>query len=289
LDPSYDPAAFTASFMCNPNLSMPTIESECAFTQPLAEGAARLLMRDAAGAVSLINNNAFCGFQNQDLLQNPIEVVGDPGSLGEMAWAANCNVGTGGLSGLSTDCFNVTTTVEGIAGMSAIRVVDGLRDQICGGFLDLFCADTIHPIAPNDVLFQFNAGFSNFAVGTADAKLILHSGSMAATVRPMQGQNAGTGEFTVATPIASFDSVALSGADVSLITGAKTFRFPIAAAQLQAFAGSFGGGHNSLSGGITVDGAPWVLGNLPLQTPYDQTKLDQSYACTPGLVSTLPP
>jgi hypothetical protein len=287
LDPSYDPAAFTASFMCNPKLSMPTSESDCAFTRPLAEGAARLLLRDTAGAVSLINNNAFCGFQNQDLLQNPIEVVGDPGELGEMAWAANCNVG--GAQALSTDCFGVTTSVNGLAAMSAIRVVDGLRDQICGGFLDLFCADTIHPIQPNDVLFQFNAGFQEFSVGTPDGTLILHSGSMSATVRPMQGQNAGTGEFTVATPIASFDGVALSGADVSLVTGAKTFRFPIAAAQLQGFSGSFGGGHNTLSGGITVDGVPVNLGNLPLQTPYDQAKLDQSYACTPGLVSTLPP
>jgi hypothetical protein len=289
LDPSYDPAAFTASFMCNPNLTMPATESDCAFTRPLAEGAARLLVRDAAGAVQLINNNQFCGFQNTDLLQNPIEVIGDPGELGEMAWAANCNVGSGGLTGLSNDCFGVTTTMEGIAGMSAIRVVDGLRDQKCGGFLDLFCADTIHPIQPNDVLFQFNAGFANFAVGTADAKLVLHSGSMSATVRTMQGQNAFTGEFDVATPIASFDAVALSGADVSLITGAKTFRFSIAGAQLQAFSGSFGGGHNSLAGAITVDGVPVNLGNLPLQTPYDQTKFDQGYACTPGLVSTLPP
>jgi hypothetical protein len=296
LDPSYDPATFAASFMCTTNLQMPTSEDECKLSRLLGEGAARLMIRDTAAAVQLIEDNGACGFQNQDLLKKPISVQGGPGSNGSMAWAASCGMGPGMQGPWSTDCNNVTTTLEGTTQVSATRVVNGVRDQICKCILFICaCVDTIHPTPSDAVKFTAHATFSNFAAGTSDGRLIIHSGAVDAVVRPMQGQDTSNGWFDIGTPVAAFDSVVFTsgtmstGDNVTLVAGPKTFTFAVSEAHLSAFNGAFKGDLNRLSGTITVDGVEVALGMLPLQPNYAQAAFDQTYACTPHLASVLAP
>ena len=290
LDPSFDPVAFDASYRCNAALEIPPDEAACSFAQPLAEGAARLLVQDAAAVVKLVNDNGSCGFQNEDLLKNPYLVIGDVGQLGSMGWATTCTVGVGARQNYAQDCSNDVTTVEGAAAVQVARVVDGVRDEQCGGFLDLFCADTIIPIKPDAVVFNVaSARLTNFGVGNDEGRLIIQSGTMAGVAKPMQGRRRSNGHFDVGTPVGRFDGLSLTGANVTLQSAAKTFTFAIAAASVSAFAGAYAGQRNALSGTVSVDGVVVTLGTMDLQPNYSQATFDQSYACTPDLTATLAP
>jgi hypothetical protein len=298
LDPSYDPATFAASFMCTTNLQMPMSEADCKLSRVLGEGAARLMIRDTGAAVQLIEDNGNCGFQNQSVLESPISVQGSPGSNGSMAWAASCSGGPGAQKPWTTDCNNVTTTLEGNLQVSATRVVNGLRDHICKcvPFINICaCVDTIHPTPEDAVKFTAHASFTDFAAGTSEGRLIIHSGAVDTTLRPMQGKDTSNGWFDIGTPVAGFDSVVFTsgtgttGNNVTLVAGPKTFTFPISEAHLSAFNGAFKGDLNRLSGTINVDGVEVTLGMLPLQPNYSQAAFDQTYACTPHLASVLSP
>jgi hypothetical protein len=282
--------AFDAAYQCDADLQIPPTEQACSFAEPLAEGAARLLIRDAAAVVQLVNGNGGCGFANTDLLKEPYLVQGGVGQLGRMGWFANCGVGAGSRVQLSQDCNNVVTTVEGIAGVQVSRVVEGLRDEQCGGFLNLFCADTIIPLKPDAVEFTIGAAqMNNFGVGTDDGRLIIHSGTLSGVANTMQGRRRSNGHFDVATPVAGFKGLKLVNAQVTLQSGPKKFTFSVPLAMVDAFSGAFAGKKNSLTGALTVDSQVVTLGTMELQPNYSQPTFDQNYACTPDLTATLVP
>jgi hypothetical protein len=289
LDPAYDASTFQQSFMCNAKLHMPASDADCKLTRKLGEAAARLMVKDAAAAMKLLNDNAQCGFQDQDILKNGFNVISPAGYPGQVSWATNyCPVGTGSQQPWTTDCDNVTTTIEGVAYTSGIRTVRGIRYDIdCG----LFCDDipAVNP-APEDCAdFSINMQLANFAAGTPDGRLIIHAGTIATTAHPMQGKNVTSGWYDIGTPIARFDNIDYSGGSVTLVTGPKTFNLTLGSAHLAAFNGAFKGDSNRLSGPINVDGVDLMLGMLKLNPDYDQMKFDHSYACTPNLAATLPP
>jgi hypothetical protein len=290
LDPQYQAAAFQASYMCDPDLSLPAAESECSFARPLAEGAARLLVRDAAAVVQGVNADSRCGFQNQNLLENPSSVTGRPGQMGSMGWSANCALDQGLQHVYQTDCRGAQTTIEGRASAQLNRVVDGQRGETCGGPFNLTCVETITPLKPDAVTFDVRAvTFDNFGVGSADGRLLIHTGSLTTTARTMQGQRRSNGHYDVATPVGGLSSLALSNANLTLQVGPKTFSFAVASSNLTAFNGAFGSEKNSLSGSLSVDGELVDLGALELQPNYSQTQFDAAYACTPDLTAPLVP
>ncbi len=290
LDPAFDPVKFEDSYRCEPNLELPANEAACSFARPLAEGTARMMVRNAAGLARLINDNGNCGFQNRDILTDPFLVVGRPGQLGRMGWNAYCGVGTGSRQQFSKDCNNVVTTVEGSAAVPAQRIVDGFRDEICGGFLNLFCADTIIPIKSDAVSFSLvNVRLNNFGLGNDDGRLIIRTGTLSSAVKPFQGRRRGNGHFDVGTPIVGVSDLKLQGATVTLTTGKKTFTFPVTDTNLKGFNGAFAGQKNSLSGTLTVDGVPIDLGTMELTPNYDQMAFDKTYSCTSELTAVLVP
>lgn len=290
LDPAFDATKFEDSYRCDANLEVPADEAACSFAKPLAEGTARMLVRNTAALARLINDNGNCGFQNRDLLQEPYMVIGRPGQIGRMGWQAYCGVGSGGRSQLSKDCNQLVTTVEGTAAVPATRVVDGLRDEICGGFLNLFCADTIIPIRSDAVEFKLgNVRLNNFGVGTDDGRLVIRSGTLSSTVRPMQGRRRSNGHFDLGTPVGGVSDLKLQTAVVTLTTGKKTFTFPVTDTNLKAFNGAFAGQKNSLSGVLTVDGVRVDLGTAELTPGYDQMAFDKTYSCTSDLTAVLVP
>jgi hypothetical protein len=291
LDPSYDANTFQRSFMCNPSLQMPVSDGDCNLSRTLGEAAARLMVRNTGAAMKLLNDSTQCGFQNKDILGNGSS-NDPPGFMGSVSWSASaCTVGASGAQpqAWTTDCDGVTTTIEGAASVAGTRVVRGLRYEADCGVLCY--ADAVYPQPEDCADFSVNMTLQNFAAGTPDGKLILHTGTLAAVAHPMQGKDASAviTTYDIGTPIVRFDNIDYSGGAVTLVTGAKTFNFTLGAAHLQAFSGAFKGDSNRLSGPITVDGVAVTLGTLKLNPSYDQAKFDHSYACTQNLVSTLPP
>src|SRR6185295_9267040 len=64
LDPSFEPAAFTASFACLPHLKVPADDAECSFKDVLAQNVARLVVQTAGAVASMVNHDSSCGFDN---------------------------------------------------------------------------------------------------------------------------------------------------------------------------------------------------------------------------------
>lgn len=289
LDPAYDPARAVEAFACTPNLVIPETDADCSFDPVIAENAARLTIQTAGTLASLINANDDCGFEDTlGVLLWPTEVVGDNGDLGSMTWdVAECSI-SHPLTALSESCSGDTTYVAGDAFFAdAGRTVRGERDKM---FLDVVI-DSIIPRDRNAVDIELRTveltDFTTYAIAAGDdapaGMLVIHRGTLSALVQPALGARADDpSTFDVPTPVARLSSVRLSG-EASLYAQGKTFHFTINGAELLGTNGPFMGQENLLSGSISIDGKPHVLGALPLNPTYSSSAFDASYQCTENL------
>jgi hypothetical protein len=294
LNPKFDPVTFVDSYSCKPNLKIVESDAECSFYKTLGEGAARLLMQNLGTIASLVNSDSGCGFENLLVKLDPDSVVGDEGEIGSMSWSvAGCEVGSTDAKVLQTDCLGTKRYVKGHATASVYRKVVGVREKV---LLSTFI-DSIVPNAPNAVaLTVTNAtldSFMAYAIPSgqtkAPAALLIHSGRLVGKVVPILGERASDlGVFDIKTPVAQLSTVRLRDADVTLFSGAKRFRFTISDARIStAYAGTWQGYSNSITGSVPVDGQVVSFSNIALDPAFDQSKFDQGYACTDDLAELI--
>jgi hypothetical protein len=198
---------------------------------------------------------------------------------------------------IGTDCLGTREFQSGIAAVSGMRHVDGMRHDINLGLL------TIHSITPNtpesvkvqltNVVFNELSDYSLDPNQTSPSRAItLHGGSMSALVEPITGEEAMTpGTFDIATRVARLQSVNVTNAPTTIVYLGKTFNVHVDSASLSAFSGSYArtGEKNSINGSITVSGSTFTLDHAPLDPAFDQMNFDASYACTPNLKAPIPP
>ncbi len=287
LDPGYEPGHFEASYACKPKLQLVTSDEECAFTRPLAVGAARLIIQSVGTIGSMVNKDTVCGFDATLVRLRPQQVVGNAGQMGSMSWGiSNCQVGQPAPVQFDQDCGGARRMISGTASVNATRTVVGLREKV------LLVVDSIVPKTRQAVSVRLNsvdlhelAAYSLPAGAIAPrARLTIHSGMLSAVIKPVLGERrSAPGTFDLPTPVSALTEVRLTNARVTLESGAKTFVFTIPSAELSAFNGSYMGATNSLSGTITVGAGPVTLGAMALNPEFDQMTLDSSYSCTPDL------
>ncbi|MCC6338171.1 MAG: hypothetical protein IT380_29785, partial [Myxococcales bacterium] len=292
LDPSYDAARFEASYACAPGLVLGSSDEDCAFTRPLALGAARLLVQTVGTLGALVNRDTSCGFDATLVKLRPHQVVGNPGEPGSMSWRIEgCQLGEAAPLQVDRDCLGTRRMLGGVASVDATRTVEGLRER------KLLFVDSIVPTTRRAVTVELGPVQVNelasytlpVGANVPTARLTLHSGTLSAVVRPVLGERASApGTFDLPTPVAQFSEVQLTGARVTLESGAKRFVFSIPTARLDAFNGTYLGASNSLSGQVEVDGARVDLGLLPLNPDFQQPAFDSSYGCTEDLRSVVP-
>lgn len=306
LDPNYDRAVFENSYAsCKPDMQIPPSDALCDFRPQLAEHAARAIVFATASAASLIQNNQNCGFSNSDIQEDPIRVTGDEGDYGTMEFAVNnCSMSFGSSSASDTsgniydyaqrmkqDCRNRSTYVKGRVTVSGTEIVEGERDEI-------WFTDVIYPLKPNSVTMNLNqVTFQDFTVfdrelnATPLARVIIRSGTLSGVVYPMTGARADQrAEYSVATPVAKMERLALTNAQVTLIDDdGKNFNFTINSSDLAAYNGMYNNDGNRLSGSITIGGQAITLAPAAFDSAYNQADFDQRYACTSNLYQTLPP
>lgn len=292
LDPEYQAAAFLKSFTCDANLRLPASDADCDLTPMLAENAARLVVQTAGGAARMVNNDSHCGFENLWVKLGPVDVQGDPGTMGLMKWHVDgCRVGSDAPATQAQDCLGGVDVSDGHATVSATRTVTGEREKLLGLF------DSIIPRSRTAVTIALDsvdlAGFAAYKVeaGAAAPRGILRfaAGSLTATVTPILGERKSSpGRFDIPTPLAMLDSVVLQGADAMLEARGKKFHLKLPEARLTAMNGHWQGRGNSLAGTIRVGTRSFPLA-LPLDPDYDQGSFDQGYACTKDLRGLVPP
>lgn len=292
LDPSYTEASFVSSFSCAPGFQLATSDAMCSFDNVLATNIARLTVQTAGTVASLIQNDTSCGFSALGVKTSPASVTGENGQMGSITWnVSNCRLGlaTGTLQ-LGTDCTGARSMLEGTASVSATRLVTGLRDS------QYLIFNSIIPRARDAMTITLrDVALTNFASSTVAAgdtapyaRLIIHSGVLSGTVKPILGERRSTpGNFDVGTPVATFDSVELRNASVTLEVDGKSFDVVVPALTVSAQNGAFGGKTNHLEGSVTLSRVVPVSATA-LDPSFEPRAFDASYACTADLLATIP-
>jgi hypothetical protein len=259
----------------------------------LGQGAARLIVQTAGEAAVRITSDTSCGFGALLVKADPAMVVGGDGEQGSMTWHVDgCAVGASSQTNFDPDCQGGTDTIQGTLTVSATQKVTGKRQVILG------IVNSITPNSSQSVTITFDkADMTDLAAwylpggGAAPpGKLTVHHGTLTGTVQPVTAERkSAPGTYDVATPIASFSNLSLTGAAVTLNADHKTFNLNIDSAQLTAMNGHYMGQGNFISGTISINGHLVTLPQMGLDPSYSQDKFDASYACTADMTAVLPP
>jgi hypothetical protein len=277
LNPTFNQAEFDDSWQCAPDLVTP-VSHQCTFVVPIAIGASQLSMRTFGTVVSIIDANTACGFSSPAVgggvtFEGP-GGVGDDGQTAVFTIGTACEVTLPADTPLSLDCNGVTTTGGGTISVTGTKRVTGFQT-----------GDPFEPVVPTSstpAVFDLTITFTEFVVenSASTASLTIHSGQLAGTMSPRVILDPLTGACSVSTPNVAFSNVTWTDADVTLLSDGKTFDMQIATSDLDAQNGTTGAASNSISGTITVDGAPVPVGG-PLDPAFDQTTFDAGYTCDP--------
>lgn len=288
LDPSYDPDAFTASWLCGDTLRVPSSDTDCNMHQIIADGVARLVIQTTGTVASAVNSDANCGYSNtMDVLKNPTHVEGRAGEMGSLTWAIQgCGLGPGAVAAqYATDCIGGVTHWQGSANVGSSRTVRGMREDV-EVFLLGRVADSIAPMSPESVdLWLTDVAleeFASWAIAPGQQEplgvLTVHSGTLNAFLQPVTGWDEGQQRYVIPTPVATIQGVHLQNARATLQAQGMTFVVDIADTNLFAVNGAAGLSENVISGTVTIDGDVVEIGGA-LNPAYDEAELAASWAC----------
>jgi len=293
LDPTYSEAKFISSFSCAPGFQLAPSDDACSLDNALAANVARLTVQSAGTIASMIQADDDCGFSALPVKTNPSEVQGATGQMGFLRWNLNgCRLGTGATVMRAPDCLGTRSFTSGTVSVTAERVVTGERDTSFAIF------DSIIPRDRNAMTIKLGTvsltEFSSWTVLPSEvdpyAKLVLHSGTLSATVAPALGERKSKpGVFDVGTPVATFTDVQLTNATATLFVAGKRFSLVVPAIKVSAQNGTLQGRSNTLSGLVTMgSGRTLTIAPTALDPEFEQAAFDSSYACTADLKATIP-
>jgi hypothetical protein len=258
-------------------ISLVTLTS-CAQCAPgmVGSGAARLSVRNVGALVSIISNDANCGFA-ADTLAEP---VADGNSL---TWRVDdCEIDFEDETVLSESCDGATTTVSGKVIISASKTIAG---TITGN------TDTpVIPSSPDAVTIKLTrVSFDNFQVksSASEATLTHIDGGLTATAKPRLAASSSSGVCAIVTPNVAFtDIVYQSASNVVIDTGSSEIEAEIGGSLIHAQNGQDAfGKENTITGTIIVEGTevPVPGDGQGLDPEYERTKFYSSYGCTEDL------
>ena len=262
----------------------------------VANGAARLTVRNVGAVTSLLNANTTCGFASMAVLQAATVdgTVGGPGSV--TLTVSNCTIdaGSGGTPTGAADCNgNVTTAFGKVTVTSATRTVRGT-----------LTGNVMSPVVPENqdaTTIQLNGvTFEDFRADSSasDNKITFKNGGLTATVKPRLAVAADSGACAIATPNTGFEGISFTAETEFQIEGSSNVTGTIYASRLTAQNGvgsngkeNFLEGQMELASRVGIGSSPPILPNkqevheVPgtdtdgLDPDYDAAKFASNYQC----------
>lgn len=295
LNPTFNQAAFDASYACTPHMRIPASESECSFTRTLAEGVGRLLIQTAGTLATMVNHDGSCGFENLIVQATPDEVQGDAGEMGLIRWEIpDCDMGWSSPHAFERDCNDGTLYVDGYCTLDAGRTVRGLRESLA------LVLDSIVPVTRqavelrlNDLRFEDFSAYHADKDGDVEGRLVIQGAQMSSVVKPVLGERADeAGTFDVPLPVAFGTSqvvVTLDSLTGYLESDGKRFNIRLGPTMVDGFNGTYQGRSNELLGHVTVDGervdfAP----RIALNPHFEPADFQAGYICSEDLAGPIP-
>ncbi len=251
------------------------------FPAPVADGIARLTMRNAAVLMSIVNDDTTCGFASPQVLENA-QVEGIIGERGKIVYTVtDCEIDLGTLDVYSSDCNDADTSVEGRVVISAVRSVSG---RLTG--------DPTTPVIPESseaASIHIDATFTDYQVRRTDAVTALKiiDGSLSYDVKPHLAASASQGVCSVGTSNLTLSNVTWGPSTVFVDSGDRQFEAEVDGGELNAQLGIWGNKENWLEGELTVWGTTHQV-PIPEEDPgldpdYDTNTFLDSYRCAEDL------
>ncbi|MEW5847987.1 MAG: hypothetical protein AB2A00_04205 [Myxococcota bacterium] len=255
----------------------------------VAQGVARLTIRNIGAITQLINDDGICGFRSPDAVGSLV-VEGAPGAQGTATWSVeNCRLELGSMARAKEDCLGTRTRALGTVTVSATRTLTGI-----------VTGDPTRPVLPTDanaVTLHVTAILEDFAATHSNDENVLTglSGKVSFDATPRLARSATHGLCSVPTPNVIFSNVVYEDAQLHLhADGAGPLATPLAldvtvgSSNLYAVAGRHGDEENLLRGTLELSGKQVhipVPDESALDPSYNADQYVESYACTPDLTS----
>ncbi|MBI4819809.1 MAG: hypothetical protein HY791_26280 [Deltaproteobacteria bacterium] len=273
LDPEFDPTRFAASWQCG-TVSLP-VSHECAFVEPIAEGAAQLSVLTMAALAEALEGDARCGFASS---RSVLTVSGEVGRRGATAtWTVDaCELVFEEPIVVSRDCLGRGTLIRGSIKLSGTKTLRGIST-----------GDAARPIVPTSrdpVEISMSGDAHDLAVWEEAADpdvLTIHEGKVSGVVRPRLGLDRMTGACSIPTPVAEI-WVRHEGSRVTIESERKRFDATLGSGDVHAVNGDRDGISNFVEGHLELDGDDFELSRRPLDPRYDATSFLSSFSCAPG-------
>ncbi len=283
LDPEYDRTAFLEGYSCTDDLTEPVrFECESDVRPRLAQGASQLTVQQIGKLAKMLDLDEDCGFSSDAVKYNP-EIVGEVGAPGGSAtWRVTepCVIELPPRTVVEEDCNGKKSYAEGTVFLTGSKQI---RGYVSG--------DPEEPAVPTErfaVEVNVTAIFDGFSLWTdpEEHKLTIESGILSGTIQPKLAIDTVTGACSIDTPVATFENVRYTDAELFVETEGRRFGFTVNTATLEAQNGARDDRANYLAGSITMDGERYdipVDGAPNLDPEYDGSSFDSSYTCNPEL------
>jgi hypothetical protein len=245
------------------------------FPDDVGNGVARLTVRNAGALVSLVNDDARCGFASEGVLSTPT-ITGEPGGAGSVEWrVAACRFDLGSNTELSgPDCNG-----EGGTSGGGIVVVDAIRTV--SGRLTGDATNPVIPAGPDSVRIDVTATFEDFVVEQVDDENVLtqRSGAVSFSVAPRLAEAEETpGVCAAPTPHARFTNVVYTDALVHVKTPDRIFEVKVPSSSFHAVNGVHKDDENRIFGAISLWDGQDVVVKGALAPDYDPDRFLSAFA-----------
>lgn len=277
LDPEYDAEKFVEAFACTEDLKNP-VSFECGDVAPvLAQGAARLTIRNLGAIANATELDTACGFSSPGVLNSAV-ISGPAGTSGDATFRVEaCTIDLSSRPVFDTDCLGGETLASGRITVTATKKLTG---RLSG--------DLMQPVVPTtDTPAQIEileARFENFKIEQNGTALTMVSGAIAGKLTPRVAMDTAVGACSAKTPVARFRDVAYApGSKLKIAASQGTFEATIDGSNLSAVNGTFGSESNLLDGTLTMGGETYTLPTDPaddgLDPEYNEATFNSAWIC----------
>lgn len=278
LDADYDRNRFVAAFSCAEDLKQP-IEYECLPIEPrLADGVAKLTIKNVGAVVSAFAKDTTCGFKSPAVLA-AAAVEGAIGHLGgRVTYSIDvpCELDLGAVN-VPADCNGLTEQMTGRARMTGSLSING---RLTGDPSDL-----VIPSLRDAAEISFRIEMD--AVSVAGAQRMESTGMVSGLMHPRLALDTATGACSIETPVVAFEDVSWSsGSTAVLRTSSGAIAVQVNGSTLTAQSGEKDGRENYLAGSVVLDNDSFdipIAGAPILDPDYDRAAYLSTWSCAENL------
>ena len=277
LVPDFDPDAFTRGWSCADGLAMP-VSHVCDPTRTMADGVARLTPQLFATVVSLVTNDAVCGFASTNVRAQDDGPEGSEGAR-VLTLQTPCVLSFDLPTLANKDCHDLATYVRGVARVSGTQRIAGFLSN----------DSTVLPTTRDAIEYALSLDLESFEVWTSTntPRFEVVRGKLSGVARPRAALDRDVGACVLGTPVIELEDLRYEDASVLVKAADSTFGLEVVTSSLAAQIGTKGAVSNTYTGTVALANrrvsVPIDPSKPGLDPNFDNAYFTSSYTCNAAL------